>query len=129
MPLLLLARRRAVLVSSATASLVLVSLTALVLDLRRPLLPAAALIAGLVLAGVLVRTRQAPLPTRTLVVSAALPAALWPLQLAALAVSDAVRWPVELWTGVVIVSVGVALLIGGLSLGPDRARGNGLPPA
>lgn len=118
-PLLLLLRRRGVPVGSATALLGVVgTLSAAVVELRQPLVPVAAVLAGLLLDVLLVRSRRWPQRRRVLTVAAALPLTLWSLQLAGLAVTDAVRWPVELWSGVVLLSTGVAVLFAGLSLGP-----------
>lgn len=117
-PLLLLVRRRAVPLGSATVLLVQVAtLSGAVVQFRQPLLPVAALGAGLVLDAALVRTTGWRERLRTPALAALLPAALWPLQLLALAVTDGVLWPVELWAGVVLLTTGVAALLGWLSLG------------
>lgn len=85
-PLLLMARRRTVPVGSATALLVLVAtLSAAVVELRQPLVPAAALVAGLALDFVLVRTRASSQRVRALAVALTLPLVLWPAQLVGLA--------------------------------------------
>lgn len=58
-PLLLLTRRQSVPIGSATALLVLVAtLSAAVVEFRQPLVPVVALLAGLALDAVLVRTRE-----------------------------------------------------------------------
>lgn len=123
-PLLLLLRRGRVPAGSATVLLVLVAtLSGAVVQFRQPLLPVAALGAGLVLDTGLARTAGWSARLRTPVLAALLPAALWPLQLLGLAVTDGVRWPVELWTGVVVLATGVAALFGHLSLGSQPRLG------
>lgn len=122
-PLLLMTRRQTVPRGSATALLVLVAgASAAVTQFEQPLLPLAALLAGVVLDTLLLRTRSASGRTRALVAALALPLALWPLQLIGVAVVDAVRWPVELWSGVVVLSAGVAVAIAHLAAaGPADA--------
>lgn len=53
-----------------------------------------------------------PAAVRSSAVAAAVPALIWPAQLVAVAVTDGVRWPVELWSGVVLLSVLVAAALG-----------------
>lgn len=43
---------------------------------------------------------------------AALPTLLWPAQLVAVAITESVRWPVELWSGVVLLSALAAAALG-----------------
>lgn len=120
---LLLSRRGPLPVGAATMVLVLVAgLSVAVVEFRQPLTPIAALVAGIALDVVLVRTATWDPRRRTLVVAAALPALLWPLQLVGIAITDGLRWPVELWTGVVLLTVGAALAAGWLSLGPAASR-------
>jgi hypothetical protein len=64
------------------------------------------------------RTLQLP------ALAATVPLLLWPAQLVALALTDGVRWPVELWSGVVGLSTLVAVALGvvtGWAPGRDRA--------
>jgi hypothetical protein len=49
---------------------------------------------------------------RLVVLAATVPALLWPAQLVAVALTEGVRWPVELWSGVVGLSVLVAVSLG-----------------
>lgn len=49
---------------------------------------------------------------RSAAVAATVPAVIWPAQLLALAVTDGVGWPIELWSGVVLLSVLVAATLG-----------------
>lgn len=123
-PLLLVSRRGRVPAGSATVLLVLVTtLSSAVVQFRQPLLPVAALGAGLALDAGLARTAGWPARVRTPLLAALLPAVLWPLQLLGLAVTDGVRWPVELWSGVVLLTTGVAALFGHLSLGGQPGLG------
>ena len=117
-PIIMLLRRRRVPVGSVTAVLMLVvTLSTLVADARQPWAPVAALVTGLVLDLVLVRTRDWPERRRVLAAATALPAILWPLQLIGLALSTGVRWPVELWSGIVMLCVAAAGLLAHLSAG------------
>ena len=49
---------------------------------------------------------------RLVVLAATVPALLWPAQLVAVAITEGVRWPVELRSGVVGLSVLVAVALG-----------------
>lgn len=61
-------------------------------------------------------TRAAAPPSRRLpALAAAVPALLWPAQLAAVALTDGVSWPPELWAGVVGLSVLAAAAIGAVA--------------
>ncbi len=57
--------------------------------------------------------------------AATVPLLLWPAQLVALAITEGVRWPVELWSGVVGLSALVAAALG-VVVGwiPDRGAGS-----
>jgi len=46
---------------------------------------------------------------------------VWSGQLAGLAVADAIRWPVELWTGAVVVSAFAAAALGLLAARPTTS--------
>ena len=123
-PLLLLSRR-APLPAGATTLLVAtpVWLTAGLQGFSRPgvalAVTAAAVAADAVLTR-LDRTRGASAPGRLMLQGAVVPALLWPAQLAAVHVTDAVRYPVALWTGVVFLAVLLGLVLGALAAGERR---------
>jgi hypothetical protein len=48
---------------------------------------------------------------RLVVLAAVVPALLWPAQLVAVVITEGVRWPVELWSGAVGLSVLVAVAV------------------
>lgn len=128
-PMIFLLRRSSVPFGSATALLTTVAtLSTLVVDSAQPLVPIAAAITGVVLDLLLRASQHWPAARRVLVVVTVLPLVLWPLQLLGLALTDAVRWPVELWSGVVILSGAGAALLGYLSLGV-RNETSSAPPA
>jgi hypothetical protein len=81
-------------------------------------LTAAAVVANLVL--VRLDERRGPTaPGRLPLLGALVPALLWPAQLAAIAVTDAIRCPIALWTGVLFLAV-LACLVLGVLAGPVR---------
>ncbi len=105
LPLLLLARRR--LAPPGTATVLLTAVTALsgaVTEFTQPTALPAALLAGASVDLLLARTRHRPASSRLLLIAAAVPLLLWPLQLAGVAATAGVRWPVELWLGVPVLS-------------------------
>lgn len=67
------------------------------------------------------RVRGAAAPGRLLLLGALVPALVWPSQVAAVALTDAIRYPVALWTGVVVLTVLFGLLLG-LLAGSPRSR-------
>lgn len=122
-PLLLIIRRGVPPRGSITALLVgVATLSAAVDEFAQPLAPVAALLAGLAVEAVLARTAGAAPRVRVLAVSVALPLVLWPAQLLGIALTDGVRWPIELWSGVIVLSIAVAAMLGYLSLGREDAR-------
>ena len=122
-PLVLLLRRRHVPRGSATVIVMtVVTLSTLVADVRQPWAPVAAVLTGVLLDFALIRTQHWPPRRRILAAATALPATLWPLQLAGLALSEGVRWPVELWSGIVILCVAIAGLLAHLSTGQLHAN-------
>ena len=122
-PVLLILRRGIPPIGSVTALLVgVTTLSAAVAEFDQPLAPLAALVAGAAVEGA-VRWRTAASDGARLIAAAvALPAVLWPAQLLGVAVTEGVRWPVELWSGIVLLTCAVAALLGYVSLG------NGAPP-
>jgi hypothetical protein len=81
-------------------------------------LTAAAVVADLVLVR-LDEHRGPTAPGRLPLLGALVPALLWPAQLAAIAVTDAIRYPVALWTGVLFLAVLAGIVLGVLA-GPVR---------
>jgi hypothetical protein len=82
--------------------------------------PAALLgaVAGGLAADVVVRALAARAPhLSTVALGAALPALVWPGQLAGLAVSTGVAWSTELWAGIVILTGLAGVVLGSLALG------------
>ena len=125
-PLLLLYRRAPISFGPTTALVTVVAwLSAGLIDLPATAVgtaiavTVAAAATDAVLAGLDQRSRL-PRRARLVLAGALLPAALWPAQLTALAVTDRIGWPVELWSGVTILTVfaGAAL---GLLCQPFRA--------
>ncbi len=102
----LLTRARLAPPGAATILLTAVAaLSAAVSSFAQPGAVPAALLAGLSVDTVLARTRhRVESQARLLLVAAAVPALLWPLQLAALAATGQLRWPIELWLGVLILT-------------------------
>lgn len=122
-PLLLVVRRGLPPRGSITALLVgVATLSAAVDEFAQPLAPVAALLAGIAVEAMLARTAGASTRVRVLAMSVTLPLVLWPAQLLGVAVTDGVQWPVELWTGVIVLCTAVAALLGYLSLGREEAR-------
>lgn len=68
--------------------------------------------------------------TRLPVIAATLPLLIWPAQILAVAVTDGVRWPVELWSGVVLLSTLMAASLGVMAgWSPEIRSATQLPPA
>ncbi len=116
LPLLLLARRRLAPTGTATILLTTVTLlSAAVSEFEQP----AAVPAGLGVDLIGARARHRPPPLRLVLTASAVPLLLWPLQLTGVAVTTGLRWPMELWLGIVVLS---ALAAGALALLAAPAR-------
>jgi hypothetical protein len=93
---------------------------------------AGATVAAVVVDLLLTRVPDAWLGRRLPAVTAGIAALLWTGQLVALAVTDAIRWPVSLWLGAVVLSAAVAAGLALLrSWGPARpvpGAGGDSPP-
>ena len=91
---------------------------------------AAVSVAAVVVEVVVARIERSRLPQSLHLpaLAATLPLLLWPAQLVAVAISEGMRWPVELWSGVVGLSVLVAVALAVVAgwnpvvagAGPDR---------
>jgi hypothetical protein len=57
------------------------------------------------------------------IAGAAFAAAIWTGQLIGLQIAAGVRWPVELWSGIVVVTAALGALMGLLAAAPDRQEG------
>lgn len=98
------------------------TLSSAVTEFGQPLAPVAAAVAGLA-ADVIVRAgRNLPDPVQLTGIGAIVPLLLWSGQLTALAVTDTVRWPAELVTGVVVLSAMFGAAMGLLAGRPSPAR-------
>lgn len=128
-PLLLLARRALFPRGAATLLIgTVVWLSAGLQEFARLELPIAATIAAVVVDVVLVRLdriRGLDARARLPLVGALIPAVLWPAQLAAIASTDAIRYPIALWTGVVVLSVFLGGMLGILAAPPRLPAGSG----
>ncbi|MFA4840629.1 MAG: hypothetical protein WC580_02860 [Agrococcus sp.] len=71
----------------------------------------------------LARVTEGALRRRLPWVAAAVTAALWAGQLTGMAVVDALRWPVSLWLGAVVLSAGMASALALLARGPRALAG------
>jgi hypothetical protein len=83
-------------------------------------------IVGAVLADVLLlrldKTRGPDAPLRLPIAGALVPALVWSGHLIGLQLGGGVRWPVELWAGVVVITAALGAVIGGLAARPaDRS--------
>jgi hypothetical protein len=111
---LMLARRRGPLPPGSTAVVVaLVALPAAALTELRYGVAATGAVAAALVADALVSTRGGPTDVRW--VAVAVPALVWPGQLIGLAIMPGVRWSVELWFGVVVLTVLAGLALGSLA--------------
>lgn len=120
-PVLLVLRRGLPPAGSLVALLVgVVGLSAVVAQFEQPFAPVAAAVAGVAVEAAARRTQNLTRRGRVLAVSLTLPLVLWPAQLLGVAATEGVRWPVELWSGVVLLTAGTAALLGYLSLGTDQ---------
>lgn len=61
------------------------------------------------------RAAALPATVRLPTVAAVVPAAVWPAALLAVELDDGIRYPVALWSGVVVLTVMAAALLGGLA--------------
>jgi hypothetical protein len=125
-PVLLVHRRRAVF-GTATAVLAVVSLFSLA-EIEFPRVETAAAIGatvGAVLADAVllrldaVRGRDAPL--RLPAAGAAFAALVWSGHIAGVALAGTIRWPVELWSGTIVVNALLGAALGGLAARPRSA--------
>ena len=121
-PVLALRRLRADLpVGSATAAVTAVALLGSMLTEFNHLAPAV----GAVISAVVVDVSRRWWPDQVdawLLLAAVLPAMVWAGQLAGLAVSEVVAWPVQMWAGVVVLTALSGLALGLLTGGPGRDR-------
>ncbi|MQA03848.1 MAG: hypothetical protein GEV07_14370 [Streptosporangiales bacterium] len=111
-PLLVMARRRRLPAGTVTVVVAVVAVTGAALAEFRYGLAALAAVVGAAVVD-LVRARMQRLDLRGLAVL--VPAFVWPAQLAGLAITEGVRWPVELWFGVVGLTALAASVLGGLA--------------
>ena len=83
------------------------------------------MIAGAVLADAIVyrldKRRGVDAPMRLPIAGAIVAAALWAGHLIGLQIADGIRWPVELWAGVVVLTAVLGAVLGTLSRGPARS--------
>lgn len=118
-PVLVVARHGAPPAGALTAVIVvIVTLSAAVAEFEQPFAPVAAVLAGLAAEKALRLSAGWSPPRRSIAVAVAVPAVLWPAQLLGIQLVQGVGWPVELWSGVVVLSVAVAAMLGWLSTGP-----------
>jgi len=121
---LLMAHRRRPTPGVATALVGLVSMFPIVTHEfpRRQTGAALAAIAAAVLVDWILlrldRTRGMDAPLRLPIAGAVFASVLTAAHLLALHLAAAIQWPVELWTGTVVVTAGVAALLGGLAARP-----------
>ena len=123
-PLLLLARRAPMPRGATTLVLgTVVWLSAALGGLPRIEVTAAVTVAAVaadVLLARLDEIRGVAARGRLVLAGALVPALVWPAQLAAIAVSDAIRYPAALWTGVVLLTVFLGLVLGILAGTPHQ---------
>jgi hypothetical protein len=126
-PLFFVHRRRAV-PATTTA---LVGAVALFVVISRALPTAVTVaaftaIAGAAIADVLLvrldKVRGMDAPLRLPIAGALVAAVVWPAHLVGLQLGGGIRWPVELWSGIVVVTVAVGALLGGLAARPADHR-------
>ena len=108
------------------------TLSAGVTQFDQPAAPVAAFAAGLLVDTVVVGIRRFPETVQLAVTGAVLPLFLWSGQLAALALTDGVRWPPELVLGVVVLSAMFGAALGLLaasrsSSSPAQRISDGVP--
>ncbi|GIG60104.1 hypothetical protein Lfu02_44760 [Longispora fulva] len=124
LPLTLVLRRRSAVPGTATALVAVVALFAVgILDLPgTQTVAAGAATAGAVVVDILVgyldRARGLDAPLRLPLAGALFGAVVWSAHLLALDLLEGVRWPVELWSGTIVMSAAVGALIGGLAARP-----------
>lgn len=124
-PLVLLAKRGAV-PRGAVALLVVpvVWLSAALAEFEQLAVAIAVTVAAVVADVVVTRLDAVPGHLRLPAVGALLPALVWPAAMVAVAVTDAVRYPVALWSGVLVLTVLTGALLGGVAR-PLPAPGSG----
>lgn len=123
-PVLLLAKRGPVPRGAVPLLVVpLVWLSVALDEFARAPLAVAVTVASVVVGLAVQRADRLPPRLRLPVVGAVVPAVVWPAALLAVALNGGVRYPVALWTGVVVLSVLAGALLGGLArpLEPQRA--------
>jgi hypothetical protein len=122
-PLLLVHRRRAV-PGTATA---LVAAVSLFVVASREFPTAVTVAAGTAIAGAAIadalllrldKVRGMDAPLRLPIAGALVAAVVWSAQLVGLQLGGGIRWPVELWSGIVVITVAVGALLGGLAARP-----------
>src|SRR6266508_493976 len=64
------------------------------------------------------KVRGPDAPLRLPLAGALVAALVWPAQLLGLHLGGGIRWPVELWTGIIVVTIGVGAFLGGLAARP-----------
>lgn len=115
-PLVLLAKRGGV-PRGAVALLVVpvVWLSAVLAEFEQVGVAVAVTIAAVVADAVVARLDAVPTRYRLPLVGAVLPALIWPSVLLAVALGDGIRYPVALWSGVVLLTVLLGALLGGVA--------------
>lgn len=115
-PLVLLAKRGGV-PRGAVALLVIpvVWLSAALAEFEQVGVAVAVTVAAVVADAVVPRLDAVPTRYRLPLVGAVLPALVWPAALLAVALGDGIRYPVALWSGVVVLTVLAGALLGGLA--------------
>jgi hypothetical protein len=115
-PLVLLAKRGAVPRGAVVLLVVPVVWLSAALAEFEQLAIAVAVTGAAVVADIVVSRLDAlPFRLRLPIVGAALPGLLWPAAMVAVAVTDALRYPVALWTGVLVLTVLTGALLGGVA--------------
>jgi hypothetical protein len=124
-PLLLLALRAPLPRGAVTLVLAAVVWLSAAIDEFARIGPAVAVTAAAVVADLLLarldEVRGTTAPGRLPLLGALVPALLWPAHLIGVAATDAIRYPIALWTGVVVLAVMTGLVLGILA-GPVRRR-------
>jgi hypothetical protein len=122
-PLMFVHRRRAV-PGTATA---LVAAVSLFVVASREFPTAVTVAAGTAIAGAAIadalllqldKVRGMDAPLRLPIAGALVAAVVWSAQLVGLQLGGGIRWPVELWSGIVVITVAVGALLGGLAARP-----------
>lgn len=124
-PLVLLAKRGSVPRGAVVLLVVpVVWLSAALADFEQ-LAVAVAVTGAAVVADIVVSQLDAlPSRLRLPIIGAVLPGLLWPAAMVAVAVTDSIRYPVALWTGVLVLTVLTGALLGGLARPLSTPRSN-----